>query len=293
VTSARTGWYALLGHPVAHSRSPAMMTAALRALRIDAVYLAHDVTPDALERAVRGLRALGCAGANVTVPHKRAVLAVCDVLDPVARAVGAVNTLVLEDDGIRGCNTDAEGAMEALMDAGAEVAGARVVVLGAGGAARAVAAGAALSGAAEVTVLARRREQAEDVARAVRGLGRGGHVGAGLLLADEPETRAVCGRASVVVQATPVGMEAHGEGDAGVLSGLLQVVRPGAFAMDLVYAPRETPWLRAARDLGLRPVDGLGMLAHQGALALSLWTGAAVPARLTRAGLDAAGEGAD
>ncbi len=142
MTSTHTRLLALLGHPVAHSRSPAMMHAALAALELDASYLAFDVAPARLEDAVRGLRALGFSGANVTLPHKRAVLALCDDADPIARACGAANTLVPLGNGrLMACNTDAPGAAMALAEGGVDLHGARVVLFGAGGAARAVAVG--------------------------------------------------------------------------------------------------------------------------------------------------------
>ncbi|HKU38562.1 MAG TPA: shikimate dehydrogenase, partial [Polyangiales bacterium] len=129
--------YAILGFPVAHSLSPAMHNSALEALGIDARYVAFEVAPERLPDAVRGLRALGVRGANITVPHKIAILPLLDAVDAIAQHVGAVNTLLRDGDRLIGTNTDAEGLARALREAGVQLAGARVTVLGAGGAARA------------------------------------------------------------------------------------------------------------------------------------------------------------
>ena len=143
MSTAATRLLALLGHPVAHSRSPAIHAAALAALGVDARYLAFDVRPEALGAAVEGLRALGALGANVTVPHKRAVMAHLDRVEPAAAAIGAVNTIAREGDALVGSNTDAPGLVRSLEDAGVALAGRRVWVVGAGGAARAAVAGLA------------------------------------------------------------------------------------------------------------------------------------------------------
>jgi shikimate dehydrogenase len=272
--------YGVLGWPVAHSRSPAMQNAAFAAAGIDATYVRFPVAPDALGDAIRGLRALGVAGANVTVPHKSAVIAHLDALDESARAVGAVNTLTIADDGtLRGANTDVGGLVRALVEAGAALAGARALVLGAGGAARAAVAGLRGAGA-HVTVAARRVEE-------------GARLGAPTLdLADRGALADALAMADVVVQATSATM--HGGptrgGDAAAQAFVdalpLAALRRGALVTDLVYAPRDTLLLREARAHGARTLDGLAMLLHQGALAFELWTGIPAPVGAMRAALE-------
>jgi shikimate dehydrogenase len=273
--------YGVLGWPVAHSRSPAMQNAAFAASGIDATYVRFPVAPDALGDAIRGLRALGVAGVNVTVPHKEAVLAHLDALDESARAVGAVNTLIVSERGtIRGANTDAGGLVRALVEAGAVLAGAQALVLGAGGAARAAVAGLRGAGA-HVTIAARRPEEGVRLSVPAVGLANRGALADALAMAD------------VVVQATSATMHggAGGQGDAVARAFVealpLAALRPGALVTDLVYAPRDTRLLREARARGARTLDGLAMLLHQGALAFELWTGVPAPVAAMRAALEA------
>ncbi|MBX3271336.1 MAG: shikimate dehydrogenase [Sandaracinaceae bacterium] len=262
---------ALLGHPVAHSRSPRIHTAALTALGLDASYLAFDVAPGELGAAIGGLRALGARGANVTVPHKEAVMAHLDAVEPAARAIGAVNTIVREGGRLVGANTDAPGLVRALADAGVDPRGARVLVVGAGGAARAAVVGLAEAGAARVTVAARRLAQAEALAASLA-------LPLDTAALDAPPTREV----DLLVQATSATMdEIAGEALARALS--LESLPAHAAVFDLVYAPLETAVLRAARARGLVAVDGLGMLVWQAALAFERWLGVAPPIEVMRA----------
>lgn len=276
---------ALLGQPVAHSRSPAMMRAALAALGLEGIYAAFDVAPAGLDAALDGLWALGFRGANVTAPHKAAVAArLAARLTPEAARTGAVNTLLRGPDGWVGHNTDVEGLALALHAERAAIRGASAVLLGAGGAARAAALCLAGLGVAGVTVLARdalRAQGVADVATAV-GLRAGA---AGMDSADG--LRALAG-AAVVVQCT----SAEVSGGA-TLAVSLAPCAPGTLAVDLVYAPRVTPWMRRAEAAGMRvvPDAALTMLAGQGAAALSAWTGVAPPVAVMRAALDAATRG--
>lgn len=269
--------YGVLGWPVAHSRSPAMLNAAFAAAGVDASYVRFPVSPDALADAVRGLRALGIAGANVTVPHKTSVLPLLDSVDDAARAIGAVNTVVRGEDGrLHGLNTDAGGLVRALVEAGARLEGARALVLGAGGAARAAIYGLAGAGA-EVTVAARRQEAARALWHDA------------LSLSDETGLRTALTRADVVVHATSATL--LGDEDRATRLFLaqlpLEALRPGTLVTDLVYTPRDTALLRAARAHGARTLDGTAMLLHQGALAFERWTGLPAPLEAMRAALDA------
>jgi shikimate dehydrogenase len=302
VTTAKTRLLALLGHPVAHSRSPAMMTAALAALgrSEEFSYLAFDVDPADLEAALRGLAALGCRGINVTAPHKQAVLSHCVTVDDDVERIGAANVLAPVARGFSAHNTDAPGAARALADAGARIAGAKVVVLGAGGAARAVCVGLAREGAQSITVIGRSLERALRCAQRCEGLGLST---AQAMALDEPRGPPVVhASADIIVQCTPLGMTYRSVSDPAARSRhaapssedpsyrkmleWLDHVRPGCVAMDLVYEPVRTAWLERARSRGAITVDGLGMLAHQGALALARFCGGAPPPIVFRRFLD-------
>src|SRR3954469_19882854 len=244
----------VLGYPVGHSRSPAMHNAAFAALGLDWHYVKLPVPPELFERTVRALPGSGYRGANVTIPHKLAALAVADDARPAARAVGAANTLTLRDDGgIEADNTDAGGFLAAL---GEPPAGRRALVLGAGGAARAVVWALVEAGAAEVSIWNRTPERARELADAF---------GARAVAAPEA--------AEIAVNATSVGLH---EG-----SLPLEGVEPPAVAVELVYGD-ETPFAGWAGAGGARVVDGLEVLVQQGALSFEHWTGVAPPLDVMR-----------
>lgn len=265
----------LLGHPVAHSRSPAIQTAALAALGLDRRYRAIDVPPSALAEALGLLDDAGVRGGNVTVPHKLAVIPACDRLTDEARLVGAVNTLTWERDGIRvleGHNTDALGLGRALAEDVGALTGARAVLVGTGGAARAAAVALTRAGA-RVTVAGRRAEAASELADVVARLGGPTDV---VDLADAELLAARVAAARIVVNATTLGM--HGEH----LPAACEALGAGQVAYDLVYGVT-TPFVAAARAAGAAAHDGLGMLVHQAAAALERWTGVAAPVGVMRA----------
>lgn len=278
-TTTRVG---LMGWPVRHSLSAVMHQAAFDALGLDWAYLLLPVAPERLGDGTRGLRGLGFVGANVTVPHKEAVMRHLDEVTMEARAIGAVNTIVVREGRMVGTNTDALGFLRGLREAGVEPRGARAVVLGAGGAARAVLY-ALLAAGAQVTLVNRTSARAAALARRFEGLFQAkirllGPGSAGGL------TQAL-GQATLLVNTTPVGMTPHVDRSplpAGVRLGSHLAVN------DLVYNPRRTRLLDAARVAGATPIDGLGMLLHQGAAAFSLWTGRPAPLDIMRAALDAA-----
>jgi shikimate dehydrogenase len=244
----------VLGYPVGHSRSPAMHNAAFAALGLDWHYVKLPVPPELFDRTVAALPGSGYGGANVTIPHKLAALSVADSARPAAAAIGAANTLTFRDDGgIEADNTDAGGFLAAL---GESPEGRRALVLGAGGAARAVVWALVEAGAAEVSIWNRTPERAQDLADAfgVRAIAR-------------PEA------AEIAVNATSVGLH---EG-----SLPLEGVEPPAVAVELVYGG-ETPFAGWARAGGARVVDGLEVLVQQGALSFEHWTGVAPPLDVMR-----------
>ncbi len=273
---------ALLAHPAGHSVSPAMQQAALDALGLRARYEALDVAPDALAAAVAALRSAPWWGANVSVPHKESVVPLLDELRPTARRLGAVNTIVRDGDRLVGDNTDLAGFARALDALGAYGPDATAVVLGAGGAARAVVAALRDRGAT-VAVFNR------SVARAEALVAELGADGATVLAADEVE--AAVRAADLLVQTTTVGMVGGPPG-----SPLAAGVLPSAGAVvDLVYRPARTPLLRAAAAAGLTVQNGLPMLVWQGAAAFEAWTGRTAPAdamgRAAEAALGGPGRG--
>ncbi len=256
MTTAATRLVGLLGHPVGHSASPAIHTAAFAAAGLDAAYLAFDVAPDRLPAALEGLAALGALGANATVPHKRAVWEAAARRSPEAELVGAANTLWWSDGELAVDNTDASGLERVLLDDVGLPRGAPVVLFGAGGAARAAAVALGRLGA-EVEVTARRAGPAAEVADL---LSRAGGRPAERLAAP-----------TLVVNATPLGLAGE------ALPDRFMDLAPGQTALDLVYGPADTPFLAAARTAGAAAHDGLGMLVEQAALAFERWTGFDAP----------------
>lgn len=266
---------ALLGHPVAHSLSPAFQQAAFDASGLDVRYEAWDVLPADLRPAAERLRGGDVLGCNVTVPHKVPMLSLVDRPDGAAERVGAVNTVVNAGGLLEASNTDVAGLLGAWEEAGIEVSGERAVLLGAGGAARASVVALARLGARSVTVANR---------TAGRGEGLRPLAGGSLPLsvcpldASSGDLRAALSEASLVIHCTPLGMR-HGPDE--TRSPLPRsAFRSGQVAFDTVYTPEWTPFLREASRGGARAVGGLSMLVHQGAASFRLWTGVEPPLRV-------------
>jgi shikimate dehydrogenase len=261
----------VIGSPIRQSLSPLLHNAAFAALGLNWVSLAFDVPPGQAAAALGGMRALGLAGLSVTMPHKAEVSTLVDSRTDVAARLDAVNCVINEQGTLRGANTDGDGFLASLeRAAGFSPAGKRCLVIGAGGAARAVTDALATAGASDVAVVNRTPARAAAVAALA------GSAGRGLAVADPAQVA----QADLVVNATPIGM-------AGVPGGLAEGSEPwlvapdlmhaGQVVVDLVYAPRPTPWLAAAATTGATAVDGLGMLVHQAAAQLELWTGLPAP----------------
>lgn len=258
--SGRTRVVGVIGDPVAHSLSPILHNAAFDALGLDWIYVAFPVPRGCGADAVAAVSALGLAGLNVTMPHKEDVAGACDELTADAAALRSVNTVVALPEGrTLGDSTDGPGFLDALADETIEVAGKAVLVLGAGGAARAVILALGRAGAA-VTVAARRPEAVESAAALAPG------ARALPLGAADPSPFAV------VVNATPLGMSGSDPLPVGPES-----LHAGQAVVDLVYHPADTPLLTAARAQGATAVNGLGMLLNQAARSFTLWTGQPAP----------------
>ncbi len=267
-----TSTIALLGHPVAHSISPRFQQAALDALGVDARYEAWDVDPADLPVALERLRGASMLGANVTIPHKEAVVRLIDRPDALVERMGAANTIIRRDGQLHATNTDIIGIVNALADAGVEVRGKPVLLLGAGGAARAVVVAMRRAGASHLTIANRTLSRARAVA-----LLAGDDLATGVVTLEDGDAglRAAAASAAVVINATSLGM-AHGpEPEASPLPA--ECFLRGQVAFDLVYVPEQTPFLAAAQAGGAQAVGGLAMLVHQGAESFRLWTGLEPP----------------
>jgi shikimate dehydrogenase len=270
--------YGVMGWPIGHSLSPAIQNAAFAFHKLDAAYVALAVEPSRFEEALRGAHALGFQGLNVTIPHKPAAAAACRRLDPVAAVCGAANTLRRTPEGWEGFNTDAI-ALAQLLDGAGVRAGARVVLLGAGGAARA-GGWAARKVGARLTVLARREEQARSLADAVAAAPLEGPPPATLPWSAVAEA---CREADVIMNGTSVGLA----GRTDTLPWF--TFRAGQVALDMVYG--DTAFIRDAAAAGARVVRGEELLVRQGAVAFNLWTGRPAPEAVMVSALQRAREG--
>ena len=263
--SGTTRLLGIIGHPVEHSLSPRMHNTAFAHDGADYVYIAMDVGPDRLPAAVEGLQALGFVGFNVTMPHKEAVLPLVDELDETARLAGAVNTVVIEEGKLRGLNTDGSGFVEACKEAGVSLSEKRVLILGAGGAAAAIAVASLREGASRLYIVNRTEDRAEELR--ARLSEAGGETEVLVWPLDEVDKAAA--EAKIVVNATYLGMK---EGDP--LPFPAYCLTTGKAICDAVYlAGRETPLIRRAREAGASTVPGGRMLLYQGVQAQRVWTG--------------------
>ncbi|TEB06624.1 Shikimate dehydrogenase [Pelotomaculum schinkii] len=271
----------IFGDPVQHSLSPAMHNAAFAATGLDYIYVPFQVEKANLPDAIKALRALNLAGVNITIPHKETVLPHLDEISMEAGFIGAVNTVVNRQGHLRGENTDGRGFIKALSEqVGFNPKGKTALVLGAGGAARAVAVQLALSGPAKLVLANRSRPRAEGLAKLIAE-----KTGAAVAVAEWPaqglqhsDSRMIA-NADLVVQATPVGMYPY---TAETVFFPFERLKQGVVVCDLVYNPARTNFLNKAAHFGAVTVNGLGMLLYQGALAFELWTGITAPVEVMR-----------
>lgn len=254
----------VIGWPISHSRSPRLHGYWLEKHGIDGAYIPMAVSPDRVEQALRALPALGLRGTNVTLPHKEAALRICDEIDPAARRIGAVNTIVVGEDGrLTGSNTDAYGLIENLRQRSGWHAGdGPVVILGAGGAARGACAVLADAGVPAIRIVNRTMERAKELATAISPICEA--------VAWDERDDALEG-AALLINTTALGMEGQPP-----LEITLDSLPLSAVVYDIVYVPLETPLLAAARSRGNPAVDGLGMLLHQARPGFEAWFGVPV-----------------
>lgn len=268
--TGRTRVVGIIGDPVAHSRSPAMHNAAFAALGLDWVYVPFPVAGANVTAAVAAVRALGLAGVNVTVPHKEAVIPHLDALTPLARRIGAVNTIVNRGGRLLGDNTDVHGFAATVRQQRLRLRGCHVLIIGAGGAARAVLFALADAGVGRVTIANRTAARASALAQRMRGLRR--DTVSLAALADD----GLLGDVAVVVNTTSLGLHATTFPPLAAAA-----TRRGCVFIDLLYGG-DTPFLHRARAAGRRTCDGAEMLLHQGARAFTIWTGRRAPLSVMR-----------
>ncbi|MFQ6122417.1 MAG: shikimate dehydrogenase [Dehalococcoidales bacterium] len=274
--SGKTKICGVIGDPIEHTMSPVMHNAAFKKLGIDYLYVAFKVSKEELGRAVEGVRALNIRGLNVTIPHKVAIIPFLDKVDPLVEKIGAVNTIVNDGGVLTGYNTDATGFLQALLKQGVEPKGKNIVILGAGGASRAISFILAERGA-NLVILNRELELdwAEELARRISQVF---NQEVKALLLNEDNLAKVLERADVVVNATSVGMSPNID-ETPVPARLL---KPGLIIFDIVYNPIKTKLLKEAEAAGAKTIGGLDMFVWQGALAFEKWTGQQAPFELMK-----------
>ncbi len=274
--TGQTKVFGIFGHPVAHTLSPLMHNAAFDALGLPYRYLPFEVHPDRLEEAVKGILPLGILGLNVTIPHKETILPFLDEIDEEAKKIGAVNTIEVAAGRLIGRNTDGRGFLESLQERNVDLSGKRVILLGAGGAAKAVAVTLAQQPIAEMVIVARTVARGKALADRLAALAP--RLKTSLPGVDfGPGFPADPGRPTLVVNTTPLGMK---QGDPSPFPSHL--LDPRWSVADLIYRPEETPLLAAAKKAGATAIPGLGMLLYQGSLAFEIWTKQKAPLSVMR-----------
>jgi shikimate dehydrogenase len=269
----------VIGYPVEHSLSPVMHNAAIAHLGVDYVYLPLPIAPEDLPQAIAGLNAIGLQGFNVTIPHKQSIIPLLAEVSEIAKAVGAVNTVYRSEQGWSGTNTDIQGFLVPLLNQ-REWNQATVVVLGNGGAARAVVAGCAQLGCAQIQVVGR---DADKLKRFQTSWAEA-PLAANLSVHPWESLIDLLPQTDLIVNTTPIGMAPLAA--ASPLSAAeIETLPPGAIAYDLIYTPRPTQFLLQAQAQGAVPIDGLEMLVQQGAAALQLWLQQPVPVEVMRRSL--------
>jgi len=251
-------WFAVIGDPIVHSKSPEMHNSWFQELNIDAAYLPLHVIPEQLEQAVKSLKLLGASGWNVTIPHKETIIPFLDELDETAKKMGAVNTVVRQSDGkLKGYNTDGSGFVHSLEEqVGTEHRKKKVLLIGAGGASRGIAFALKQFGYQDITITNRTVAKAQTI---IDELGDGRAISLG----EATESLKDFG---IIIQATSAGLKS----DFSLPISLDKLI-PGAIVADIVYNPLMTPFLEDAKKNGAVIVNGLGMFVHQGAIAFKYW----------------------
>lgn len=274
----------LIAYPIRHSSSPAMHNEAFAKLGLDYAYLAFEVENKDLEDTIKGFRAMKVRGCNVSMPNKTVVHKYLDKLSPAAELCGAVNTVVNDNGVLTGHITDGLGCMLALKDAGVDVIGKKITIVGAGGAATAIQVQAALDGVAEISIFNVKDKFFENAEKTVNKLREKTNCKVNLYdLADLGKLKEEIASSVLFINATGMGMKPL-EGQTYIPDTTF--FRSDLVVLDIVYAPRETALLKLAKEAGCRTLNGLGMMLFQGAAAFKLWTGKEMPIEYMKEVLD-------
>lgn len=296
VIKGTTQLLGVIGYPVTHSFSPLMHNAAIAHLNqqapssADFVYLPFPIHPDGLKDAIAGFKAIGLRGFNITIPHKQAIMPLLDSVSEAAQAIGAVNTVWRDsgdDDSSGECqwcgtNTDVTGFLAPLKALGQDWSEAAVIILGNGGAARAVVAACHELGCAQIWVVGRSRQKLSQFSQSWAHLPE---IATKLVMLPRDQLLVQGPKAALLVNATPIGMHPQVEASPLGEDEIKVIMEGGAIAYDLIYTPRPTRFLQQAEALGLMPIDGLEMLVQQGAAALEIWLGQPAPVSVMRQAL--------
>lgn len=278
--TGHTGLVCLLGSPVAHSVSPAMHNEAFHYHGLDYVYLAFDVAPERFEQAVDGLTVMNARGWNCTMPHKRLMHDRADRLSEEARLIGAVNTVVQENGVLTGYNTDGKGYMTAVRDAGYDIIGRKMTLLGAGGAAASIVAQAALDGVPAIDLIARKGGSWDAIRPVVDRVNASTSCRVNMYeLQDQEQMRKSIQESKILVNASSVGMSPKED---GCLIPDKSFFHPELIVSDVIYNPGKTKLLKMAEEAGLAAFNGMYMLLYQGAYAFELWIGKQMPVGLIK-----------
>ncbi|MBI5327899.1 MAG: shikimate dehydrogenase [Deltaproteobacteria bacterium] len=274
--TGKTKILGILGYPVNHTISPPMHNAVIKMLGLDIVYLPFEVKPSNLQHAVNGIRGLGILGINITIPHKETVVKFLDKISEEVKLIGAVNTIVNKDGCLIGHNTDGYGYITSLKEElNFSAKGKKIVILGAGGAARGILTALAVKKPEAIIVANRTIARAVSVVKIFKE--KFPNIKFEAVYIDEDMLKAYFQYADLIVNTTSVGMKKK-----GILKTPLEALPKTAIVSDIIYNPLETPLLERAKKLGLITHGGLGMLIHQGAKSFKLWTGIDAPTKVMR-----------
>ena len=274
--TSKTKTLGIFGYPISHTLSPAMHNAVIKALGLDMVYLPFEVKPSNLKEAINGIKSLGIIGVNITIPHKESVIRFLDDISEEARLVGAVNTIVYKDRKLVGYNTDGSGYMASLKEElGFNPKSKRIIIIGAGGAARGILAALATQKPKSITVANRTLSRAVSLIKAFKGKFRDTRFEA--IDLDNNMLKMSFNSVDLLINTTSVGMK-----QSKALKIPLETLPKIAIVSDIIYNPLETLLLKKAKKLGLTTHGGLGMLVHQGARSFKLWTGMDAPMNVMR-----------
>lgn len=278
--TGKTKLLGVIGHPIEHSLSPVMHNAAIAKLGLNYVYLPFSIKPDDLQVALAGFAAIGVAGFNVTIPHKQAIIPLLSEVSPIARAVGAVNTVWRTENGWSGTNTDVRGFLAPLQGYDRHWNQTIAIILGYGGAARAVVAGLAELGVRQIHIVGRHPEKLNNFIDSWKNTELSINLSA-VNWVDLPNLISV---ADILVNTTPIGMYPQID-ESPVSAEVMAKLKSGAIAYDLIYTPNPTVFLKLAKERNAIAIDGLEMLVQQGAAALEMWLKQPVPVDVMRRSL--------